>query len=87
MDETGSNSLDPVQNYNVKSIPKDSGCTACVVLVTPDNIYCANAGDSRAILTKKDGGIIELSVDHKPNDPKEKERIEKAGGFVDQNRI
>ena len=27
-----------------------SGCTACVVLITPDMIYCANAGDSRAVL-------------------------------------
>lgn len=26
-----------------------AGCTANVVLITPDFIYCANAGDSRAI--------------------------------------
>ena len=27
-----------------------SGCTANVVLITPTEIYCANAGDSRAVL-------------------------------------
>ena len=26
-----------------------AGCTANVVLITPDVIYCANAGDSRAV--------------------------------------
>jgi len=26
-----------------------AGCTANVVLITPEFIYCANAGDSRAV--------------------------------------
>ncbi len=26
-----------------------AGCTANVVLITPDFIYCANAGDSRSV--------------------------------------
>eukprot|EP00178_Gracilaria_changii_P002663 TRINITY_DN13972_c0_g1_i1.p1 TRINITY_DN13972_c0_g1~~TRINITY_DN13972_c0_g1_i1.p1 ORF type:complete len:124 (-),score=17.10 TRINITY_DN13972_c0_g1_i1:312-683(-) len=32
-----------------------AGCTANVVLVTPDKIYIANAGDARAILYTRDG--------------------------------
>lgn len=29
------------------------GCTACVALVTPDIIYCANCGDSRGVASVK----------------------------------
>eukprot|EP00438_Fugacium_kawagutii_P005244 Skav235427 [mRNA] locus=scaffold473:50948:52006:- [translate_table: standard] len=42
------------------------GCTAVVVLVTPEKIICANAGDSRAVLCRR-GRPIALSIDHKPN--------------------
>lgn len=46
-----------------------SGCTAVLTLVTEDNtIYCANSGDSRAVLS--DGGLaVPLSTDHKPVNP------------------
>ena len=47
-----------------------AGCTANVVLVTPDFIYCANAGDSRAVACVS-GRAQELSRDHKPLDPGE----------------
>lgn len=30
-----------------------AGCTANVVLVTKDHVYCANAGDSRAVAAIK----------------------------------
>jgi len=33
---------------------KEVGTTACVVLLTPDMIYCSNSGDSRAILKSGD---------------------------------
>jgi serine/threonine protein phosphatase PrpC len=42
-----------------------TGCTACVVLITPDKIYTANAGDSRAVLSRADKAVP-LSFDHKP---------------------
>ena len=45
-----------------------AGCTANVVLITPDTIYCANAGDSRAVACVN-GKTEELSRDHKPLDP------------------
>lgn len=46
-------------------------------------IKVANIGDSRAVLIRK-GEVLNATVDHKPSDPKEKARIEKAGGFVSQ---
>ena len=49
-----------------------------------------NSGDSRAVLAKKSGDkytALEMSVDHKPDLPTEKSRIERAGGFVEDNRV
>ena len=45
-------------------------------------IYCANAGDCRAILARKETEeVTELSKDHKPQH--EIDRITLAGGFVE----
>jgi len=63
------------------------GTTAIVAIVTPDQIVCANAGDSRACLLTKGGDIVPLSTDHKPNLDRERARIEAAGGCVIQNRV
>lgn len=63
----------------------DAGCTANVILITPDKIFCANAGDSRAVICEG-GEAVALSNDHKPENASEKERIEKADGFVAAGR-
>lgn len=63
-----------------------TGCTACVALITETEVYCANAGDSRCVLSNG-GKAIEMSYDHKPNNTLEKLRIEKAGGYVEDNRV
>ena len=63
-----------------------TGCTACVVFVEGTKIYCANAGDSRAVLCKK-GVAIPLSIDHKPDLDSEKNRIYKADGWVAEGRV
>lgn len=59
------------------------GCTANVVYIdkSAKKIYVANAGDSRCVMSKN-GKAVEMSVDHKPNDEKEKARIEAAGSEV-----
>jgi len=56
-------------------------------LIANDSIYCANAGDSRAIIGTKKGEVIELSHDHKPDDICEKRRIQAAGGNVSGGRV
>ena len=47
----------------------------------------ANVGDSRALLVHADGGVKELSKDHKPSDDGESERVVAAGGCVFYNRV
>ena len=47
-----------------------------------EKIWCAVAGDSRAVLCRG-GETIAMSVDHKPIDPEETDRIENAGKWVD----
>ncbi|KAH8073646.1 protein serine/threonine phosphatase [Aureococcus anophagefferens] len=46
-------------------------------------VYVANAGDSRAILLRAGGAApAALSEDHKPEDDRERSRVEAAGGVV-----
>ncbi|CAI5445449.1 unnamed protein product [Caenorhabditis angaria] len=65
---------------------EDSGTTACVCLVGKDKIIVANAGDSRAVLCRA-GKALDLSVDHKPEDEVETNRIHKAGGIIEEGRV
>ena len=71
--------LDMAEIREIKSLPFAAGCTSCVCLITPDTIYCANSGDSRAILVNKAGKVTELSHDHKVTSPREQARIAKLG--------
>ncbi len=64
----------------------DTGTTSCVVLITSSEIYCANAGDSRAVLCN-DSKAYGLSDDHKPDIPAEQDRIERAEHFVEDSRV
>eukprot|EP00759_Apiculatamorpha_spiralis_P031535 PhF_6_TR3341/c0_g1_i1/m.4719/K14803/PTC2_3; protein phosphatase PTC2/3 len=68
-----------------------SGSTAVCAVVKKDVVYVANAGDCRCILGQRKGPTeiigIPLSVDHKPEMPTEKSRIEREGGVVSNGRI
>ena len=80
-EDESSQSVDPLFT-NAYVIPGEgSGSTAIVVLVQNSTLYVANVGDSRCVLSRN-GEAIEMSLDHKPEDIKEKSRIEKAGGEV-----
>ena len=77
------------QNFNSNL----SGCTCIIVFQIGNNLISANVGDSRSILAYTENPddkklenikIFELSKDQKPELPKEKERIYKMGGIVDQ---
>lgn len=63
-----------------------SGSTAICCLVTKKHLYFANCGDSRAVLSR--GGKVALCThDHKPANPAERDRIQKAGGSVMIQRV
>mmetsp|Transcript_19826 Transcript_19826/g.48714 ORF Transcript_19826/g.48714 Transcript_19826/m.48714 type:complete len:300 (+) Transcript_19826:192-1091(+) len=49
-------------------------------------LYAANAGDARIVLGHQ-GKAQRLTHDHKPDDPSEIGRIEKAGGFMFKQRV
>ena len=64
--------------------PLFSSCRLCssVSLDAVGNmLYVANVGDSRSVLCRN-GAPIALSEDHRPDKPREKERILAAGGQI-----
>ncbi|GMQ09275.1 hypothetical protein CsSME_00052704 [Camellia sinensis var. sinensis] len=63
-----------------------SGSTACVAIIRNNQLFVANAGDSRCVISRK-GQAYNLSRDHKPDLEAEKDRIVKAGGFVQYGRV
>jgi protein phosphatase 2C family protein 2/3 len=72
--------LDDKQNLIEKS-----GSCAVVAFFVEDTCYIANLGDSRAVLSYKNGKINQvLSNDHKPGNENENERIIKNGGRIYQ---
>ena len=64
----------------------DCGSCAITAFIKKDTLYVANLGDSRAVLCRN-GKVIELSKDHKPDRPDEVQRINAAGGAVYQGRL
>lgn len=75
---------------------KASGSTATMCIVHKSStgkcrIRVANAGDSRILLGRRDGKIIDgpgtdqgLTTDHKPSHPAERQRIYRCGGHVEE---
>jgi len=65
-----------------------SGSTCCIAIIYNDTksneqiLNVINVGDSRACIVKKDNTVKQITVDHKPDEEKEKTRIEKTGGEV-----
>mmetsp|Transcript_37783 Transcript_37783/g.119361 ORF Transcript_37783/g.119361 Transcript_37783/m.119361 type:complete len:285 (+) Transcript_37783:49-903(+) len=59
----------------------DDGSTAICCLVQGNRVIVANLGDSRAV-GYVGGKVTPLTIDHKPNLPSERDRIQSAGGVV-----
>eukprot|EP00123_Amoebidium_parasiticum_P001444 comp12531_c0_seq1/m.7518 comp12531_c0_seq1/g.7518 ORF comp12531_c0_seq1/g.7518 comp12531_c0_seq1/m.7518 type:complete len:315 (-) comp12531_c0_seq1:915-1859(-) len=63
-----------------------SGATAVAALLKNGKLYVANAGDSRAVLSRKKTAYP-MSQDHKPTNEQELRRIIAANGFVEFGRV
>ncbi|XP_076130251.1 protein phosphatase, Mg2+/Mn2+ dependent, 1Db isoform X2 [Alosa pseudoharengus] len=72
----------------ITGLPSTSGTTASVVVIRGDRMYVAHVGDSSVVLgvredpTDKVIKAVEVTQDHKPELPKERQRIEGLGGSV-----
>uniref|UniRef100_A0A0N5A867 protein-serine/threonine phosphatase n=1 Tax=Syphacia muris TaxID=451379 RepID=A0A0N5A867_9BILA len=74
-----------IRNDKTMKLDK-SGSTAVVVIIKDNKIYCGNVGDSRAVVSVR-GVAKPLSLDHKPVNANERQRIYAAGGYVELNRV
>uniref|UniRef100_A0A8D2Q2F9 Protein phosphatase, Mg2+/Mn2+ dependent 1D n=1 Tax=Varanus komodoensis TaxID=61221 RepID=A0A8D2Q2F9_VARKO len=69
-------------------LPSTSGTTASVVIIRGSKMYVAHVGDSGVVLGVQDDPkddfvrAVEVTQDHKPELPKERQRIEGLGGSV-----
>jgi len=78
---------DNEQEHPEMEFPTNAGCTSVIALIVKNMVYVANTGDSRAIVARK-ALAYPLSIDHKPTLSAERNRIYKAGGYVNvQGRI
>lgn len=78
--------IDDTMLYDEAYGEQMAGSTAVTVIIKNNKLYCANAGDSRAIACIN-GEVEVLSLDHKPNNFIESKRISEAGGWVEFNRV
>lgn len=72
-----------LRNYRIDS--EFSGTTLSMAIIRGNHVTGVNIGDSRVILGKEDAGRLiaqDITFDHKPDSPKEKERILACGGRV-----
>ncbi|KAG9456180.1 hypothetical protein H6P81_000688 [Aristolochia fimbriata] len=59
-----------------------SGTTALTAMIFGRSLLVANAGDCRAILSRR-GVAVEMSKDHRPSYAKEERRVKSLGGYFD----
>ena len=65
----------------------NSGSCGLILLLVNNLVYIANVGDSRCVGSFKKGKIQkDITLDHKPNAPYERERIIKNGGKIYQTQ-
>ncbi|GFY54605.1 protein phosphatase 1D [Trichonephila inaurata madagascariensis] len=78
-----------VENWpkTASGLPSTAGTTASVAFIRKGKLYTGHVGDSRIVIGLKEQGLEEwqaesLTIDHKPECPREKQRILESGGLV-----
>uniref|UniRef100_A0A7R9ZQB1 PPM-type phosphatase domain-containing protein n=1 Tax=Craspedostauros australis TaxID=1486917 RepID=A0A7R9ZQB1_9STRA len=74
---------DLLRNFRIDT--EFSGTTLSMAIIRGNTLTGVNIGDSRVVLGKEEDGHlvpVEITFDHKPDSPKEKERIIASGGRV-----
>lgn len=72
-----------IRNFRIDT--EFSGTTLSMAIIRGNTVTGVNIGDSRVILAKEEAGRlvpVEITFDHKPDSPVEKERIIACGGRV-----
>jgi len=67
-----------------EGMPDTMGCTAVFTMIQEQKLYVAYAGDSEACIYRKSGEYKPLVDPHKPKNPREQEKIQQMGGFVEE---
>ncbi|KAK9697929.1 hypothetical protein RND81_08G070400 [Saponaria officinalis] len=65
---------------------QSSGTTALTAMIFGRSLLVANAGDSRAVLSRR-GVALEMSKDHRPFCRNERARVESLGGYVEDGYL
>ena len=63
------------------------GSTATILFIYNNKFYCANVGDSKCFIIKKNNKISLITKDHNCLDEKETKRIKESGGIVFNKRV
>lgn len=80
---SGSSAAAPPRVIEPADSRVQAGCTAVVAVKYGNELFVANAGDSRGVLCRG-GQAVALSEDHKPAHEVERNRILNAGGFLSE---
>ena len=71
-----------IDNPTNVELQRAGSCLNAVIIID-DMCYVVNVGDSRSIMSTHGGKVIyQLSQDHKPSDPLERDRVIDSGGKI-----
>lgn len=75
-----------LQQMHMAGTLPSCGTTFVGILVTATQIFCANVGDSRAVMARG-AKAVDLSRDHKPTSQSEVARVHAVGGTIRNGRL